>query len=503
MGKKKNFILWFGMFAILYLIFSFATYKDYGITADEEIEAKSGNALLNYFKTGENPQNSGLAERQLPTNSMYLRVYPALLTLINFKGFFEWYHLLNMLFSLILFGAFYTFIYLELKKPSLAFLGTLTLFITPRVLGDIPTNQKDIPFACTYLLSLLLIYFFSTKRAPQKIKLLILGIIFGLTWGFRLIGLSIFVVYFIYTLFLLEKKTPVEIAKIAKNTFVLFIISMLPLFLLWPFFRINFPQSLYTLILNAKSFEYWDRTILFMGKFLSKTERPSSYLPIWILITTPLYILIPFVLSWFSYIKTRRKIYILCLTAITANLILYFVVNPTIYNGIRHFIFLLPIITLISFISFLDILDYLKTKNKLLVTSLFVAWACGLLLTARTMILLHPYEYVYFNELIGGLKGAQGQFEMDYWFASNKESSEWLSQNVPEKPLQKVYPCNTAVSVRYFSQAKFDLVGKIAEADYIICDYETALHSKLNYPVIHTVERMGVPLSTVRKVWNN
>ena len=180
-------------------------------------------------------------------------------------------------------------------------------------------------------------------------------------------------------------------------------------------------------------------------------------------------------------------------------MLLYFVIRPLTYNGPRHFLFLFPIITLISFVSFLDLVYLAKIHGKLLVTSLFVAWIIGLGLTARTMILLHPYEYVYFNELIGGLNGAKGKFEMDYWFSSNKEASEWLSRNVGSGEMKKVYSCNLSFSTRYFSQAKFEIVNKAAEADYIICDYETDLKEGYKYPIVYTVERFGVPLNIVRK----
>ena len=42
---------------------------------------------------------------------------------------------------------------------------------------------------------------------------------------------------------------------------------------------------------------------------------------------------------------------------------------------------------------------------------------------------LHPYEYMYFSPLIGGVAGANGQYEMDYWGICNKPAGEWLAQN--------------------------------------------------------------------------
>jgi hypothetical protein len=42
---------------------------------------------------------------------------------------------------------------------------------------------------------------------------------------------------------------------------------------------------------------------------------------------------------------------------------------------------------------------------------------------------LHPYEYLCFSPLIGGVPGANGRYEMDYWDSSEKLASLWLARN--------------------------------------------------------------------------
>lgn len=43
----------------------------------------------------------------------------------------------------------------------------------------------------------------------------------------------------------------------------------------------------------------------------------------------------------------------------------------------------------------------------------------------------HPYQIVYFNELTGGVRGAKGNFDLDYWGQSLKEAAEWINANLP------------------------------------------------------------------------
>jgi tetratricopeptide (TPR) repeat protein len=52
----------------------------------------------------------------------------------------------------------------------------------------------------------------------------------------------------------------------------------------------------------------------------------------------------------------------------------------------------------------------------------------------RHIIKNHPYQYVYFNELAGGINNAYGNYEMDYYYHSTREASEWILKNVPPNP---------------------------------------------------------------------
>ncbi len=466
---------------VLWLGFSFLTYKQYGITADEEIEYKSGKALVQYYLTLKDPINAGISERQLPTKSPYFRLYPAILGLLNPTGYYEHFHLLNMLFALVLFVIFYMWLFYEYKSSLIAFAGASLIFLVPRFLGDIPTNTKDYPFAVMYFLSLGLIYF--ADKLKFKGKCAILGVVFGITQSLRSLGFTLYVGF----------KKP------SKQLFITIAISFLTMFLLFPYFRVNFPESIFSLATNASKFANWSNTILFMGDYLTKEQRPQIYLPVWIAIATPLFVLIPFLLSFFVKTKTttkRKDLYTLMHLMFVTNLLLYFLVKPVIYNGLRHFLFLLPIMTFTAYIFIVDILTTLK--NKKLKLSVVLVLAINITLVVFSMIKLHPYEYLYFNELVGGIKGAQNKFELDYWGSTYKEASEWLRDNAT--PKSKVYACNMSYAVQYYSQGKYEVVSNGKDADYIMCDIDNDNLNKYKYPVVYEVTRNSTTLNRVRKV---
>ena len=40
----------------------------------------------------------------------------------------------------------------------------------------------------------------------------------------------------------------------------------------------------------------------------------------------------------------------------------------------------------------------------------------------------HDYPYIYFNPVAGGMSGAYGNYETDYWGVSMKQGVEWLEE---------------------------------------------------------------------------
>ena len=41
---------------------------------------------------------------------------------------------------------------------------------------------------------------------------------------------------------------------------------------------------------------------------------------------------------------------------------------------------------------------------------------------------LHPYEYVYYNQFIGGVSETFRKYETDYWVTSYRTASEWINE---------------------------------------------------------------------------
>ncbi len=197
--SKKALYLGIFIVATSYLIYSFLTYKNYGITSDEEVEYKSGALLLQAYITNKT-SSINLASRHLPENTIYFRGHLAISNLLNPNFYYEQFHLINMIYALPIFLVIYILLFFEYKNFYLAFLGPLFLFLTPRFFGHIPSNPKDIPFAVTFFLSIVSIYFIGKSNKSKYLKYLVLSLLFGLSQSFRSIG---FTLHIILALFLL------------------------------------------------------------------------------------------------------------------------------------------------------------------------------------------------------------------------------------------------------------------------------------------------------------
>jgi hypothetical protein len=90
---------------------------------------------------------------------------------------------------------------------------------------------------------------------------------------------------------------------------------------------------------------------------------------------------------------------------------------------------------------------------------LFLIILPGLISSVR----LHPYEYVYYNNLIGGLDGAAHRFEMDYWGTSFKEAMEYINLVAPENARILILSGPDDIARRY---ARTDLEIITEETDY-------------------------------------
>ncbi|MEH1124387.1 hypothetical protein [Micromonospora sp. CPCC 206061] len=101
--------------------------------------------------------------------------------------------------------------------------------------------------------------------------------------------------------------------------------------------------------------------------------------------------------------------------------------NATVYNGLRHFLFVVPGMILLAMVATIRL-----CRRTALVAVLAVILAAGHAEAAVAAARLHPFEYMYFSPLAGGYRGAHARYESDYWRACETPAARWLAVHYGE-----------------------------------------------------------------------
>lgn len=489
----------FLIFLALYILFSLFTFRDYGITWDETDTYQEGARLYQYLIHGV-PMPYLDPEHGYP--------YSFLLSFFTAPTNYEMLHLLNLLFTGLLFWALYEILLAEDGSPLWALVGPVFMFLFLPFMGSIPANPKDVPFSIFYFLSLSVLYLYPKKFPQLKFGWFFFGLFAGFAISARIVGFTLFLLMVFYDSFLFwagkKKKDRVGPWLQAKGLQWAgsFVVSQVVIVVLWPFigkdYFHNLPIVMWLSAHFPPKFQF-----LFNGGITDAVAYPWYCLPLWIAVTTPLFILIFFLWSFFYWRRWKANpLLALMGAAFILNIGFYFLLHPAIYDGIRHFLFLLPVIATLASIACIEF--FKKKPWEMIQKAVGGLTLLGILIAGVDLIRLHPYEYVYFNELVGGVKGAYGKYETDYWVASMKEAVQWLQTHELTEPnrVYKVCAFGHPPQYKIYFTPNMRYVETVQEADYAIIMNRTGTKPELQDEpkVIHRVEREGVPLCFILKM---
>ncbi len=103
--------------------------------------------------------------------------------------------------------------------------------------------------------------------------------------------------------------------------------------------------------------------------------------------------------------------------------------RATIYDGIRHVLFVIPMLAVLAGLGWRGLLPLLRRAPAVAAVAA-VAGGAYLGSVLLTLAALHPLEYVAMNALAGGTKGAYNDFELDYWSAAATEALRRLERRL-------------------------------------------------------------------------
>ncbi|MGY3483478.1 hypothetical protein ACVW1C_001361 [Bradyrhizobium sp. USDA 4011] len=429
------------------------TFRDYGLGWDDYTHAEYADLLLRMYGSGFK-DTGALSFANLYMYGGGFDMAAALLHKVIPLELFETRRLLGAIVGVI--GLAVTWRLARRVGGPLAGLAALLLLaLCPTFYGHMFMNPKDAPFAVAMVILIMgLVRLIEEYPAPSPRAILIVGLGAGLSIGCRVLGglALIYAVVGFIPLWIEEfrKQGPREAThRFAHVIYVLLpglVLGYLVMGLIWPWSIMEPGHPLEAVTYFSHFFEKpWKE--MFDGALVSVPDMPWSYLPTLFALQLPEVLLVlltaAVITAFMSLSRTdvaaKRKSIMLMLTlAATLPLVIAMVKRPALYNGIRHFIFVIPPMAVLGGVAFARGMDWLGENRRAWQPAALAVFAFGLLLPLSEMIRLHPYQYTHFNHIAGTVRTADNFFMLDYWGLALKQASDGLREQLAER--QEVPP---------------------------------------------------------------
>jgi hypothetical protein len=429
------------------------TFRDYGLGWDDYTHAEYADLLLRMYGSGFK-DTGALSFANLYMYGGGFDMVAALLHKVIPLELFETRRLLGALVGVI--GLAVTWRLARRVGGPLAGLAALLLLaLCPTYYGHMFMNPKDAPFAVAMAILMLgLVRLAEEYPQPSPRTILIVGLGAGLSLGSRVLGglALVYAVAGFMPLFLEEIRSHGArdaVKRFAHVVYVLLpglILGYLVMGLIWPWSIMQPANPFRALTYFSHFFEKpWKE--MFDGALVSVPDMPWSYLPTLFALQLP-EVLLALIFAGVAGtvvaltrgdVSARRKTILLMLTlAATLPLVIAMVKRPALYNGIRHFIFVIPPMTVLAGITFAWGMNWLRDNRRSWQPAALAMFSFGLLLPLSEMIRLHPYQYTHFNHIAGTVRAVDDLYMLDYWGLAFKQASDGLREQLDER--QEIAP---------------------------------------------------------------
>lgn len=497
------------------------TFRQYGNGFDAQVQDVYGKDILSWFRT-DGADHSALSFRDL---YYYGGLFDTVAALANqYSPFPHWAtrHLLEAACGLLgLAGAWRLGRHLGGARAGVLSLAALALM--PSYYGMMFINPKDIPFAAAAIWSTYLTTRIAETlpRPPRRLAIL-LGVTVGAALGVRIAG----VLLLAYVGAVLATDLAIRTtaagwtwARAGREAAGLGVRVLLPLVLVaWVVMLVCWPWGLVAPIGHPLAalthFSGLSNGIvtLFFGHQTSETYHPASYLPVYVLIKLPDVVLVLLAAGLTLAVATwRQRGWRLApppLRLVPVLLAALFPVayavatKPELYDAERHFLFVLPPLAVLTGLA-ADRILALAAGRRLALAACTILLAAGAFRQVQATAALHPYEYAFYNDLVGGPRGAHGQFDMEYWGTSLAEATQNLRQYLIAHHLTRSQPWRVAIcgEATQMGDAPHPLLRAEPEwnqADFFIATPRQGCDHWLAGKVIATVSRDGVPFAIIK-----
>lgn len=336
------------------------------------------------------------------------------------------------------------------------------------------------------------------RSCPEGLRLLGIilpaGIILGLTVSIRIFGVWAGVLVAGYFLWKSGRRAWLVIIPYALT-------AILAMYFTWPYLWPD-PVGHFWETVTIMAQHPWPGSVLFNGQMYPANDLPASYLPLLLAIqlTEPVWLLffIGLAVAIFGLRKDRlerRDLLALTLAWFILPAATFVIVRPTLYDNFRQTLFILPPVFLMAGLA-------LELVRKPAIQAALAALI--VLPGVVTSVRLHPYEYVYYNQFLGGTQAAADRFELEYWATSYREAAAEANRIAP--PNANIWVDGPAHLFSRFARPDFHIYSpqEAERADHYdlvvtLARYDLEKTSFPEAPIVYRVIRDGAVFAVLRK----
>ncbi len=494
------------------------TFRDYGLSWDDYTHSEYGDLLLKFYLSGLRDQ------RALSWVNLYyygggFDLLAALAAKLLPFTLFETRRLMGAAVGVL--GLFVTWrIGRRVGGPAAGLIALVLLATCPLYYGHMFMNPKDSPFAVAMAIFLLaLVRIFEEYPRVSLASGALVGAGFGLAFGSRIMGAfgAIDALAALALIFAIDSRARgIRSAGARLGRFVLALVPAMVLAyavmaLVWPWSVANPLNPLRAVEYFSRFFEKpWQE--LFDGRVISVPDMPRSYVPMLFALKLPVILSVlgfggvagALVAAFRGNVAANRRA-VLLLVALAALLPLAVTIalRPAMYNGIRHFVFVLPPLAVLGGLAAVSLIEMAARRLRFAPIAAALVLVAGVAVPLVEMVRLHPYEYTDFNGLAGGVAGARDRYMLDYWGLSFKQASQALRARLAErhetKPSDrrwKLAVCGPHRSPQVELGGDFETSWDPTGADFALTLGEFYC-AKLDAPLLVEIVRDGVTYARV------
>lgn len=502
------------------------TFRDYGITWDETWHIVYGDHILAWFLTL-GADTSALCYRIDFLYGGAFDLLGAVARRVSPFSDFDTIHLLGALVGVL--GLLGTWrLARRLGGPVAGLVAVVLLAATPVYYGNLFNNPKDLPFAVGYVWALdaLCDVVLRMPRVPRRtwIRFAVLA---GLAMGVRIAGLLLLVYLagVVLGLAWLRARATGDLQaglatarRLGRPAAMAMLGAWVVMLLPWPWALLDPIRRPWMALGRMSRFTVHKRVMPFAGEDMLTTEPRWDYLLHYFGLQLPLVVLLLLAaavilggLAWWRHRERvslhQRNVALVLGAAVLAPPAYAIVVQAVLYDGLRHFLFLVPVLAVVAALGAIRLPRVRPALARPVGLGLVLGGSALVARPIAAMRELHPNEYIYFNELIGGLPGAYGNYDTDYYGNSYKEAFAAVAQQLWHDERDRfvdtrylVTGCIPDFVAMQYLEGNFAWVDKPSDGAELYLGYTRSdCHERYQQrPELLRVERMGTLLVIVR-----